>query len=54
MGNTLRILEIPDRENPGSTIRLITNDFKHSAALISRYYRDRWQIESFYIQQNTI
>ncbi|MFP4199462.1 MAG: IS4 family transposase [Halanaerobium sp.] len=48
MNNILRILEIPDRENPGSTVRLITNDFKHSAALISRYYRDRWQIEIFF------
>lgn len=48
MENLLRILEIPDRENPGNTIRLITNDFKHSAVLISRYYRDRWQIEIFF------
>ena len=35
MENVLRILETPDRENPGSTVRIITNDFEHSAALIS-------------------
>ena len=48
MDNILRILEIPDRENPGSTVRLITNNFEHSAALISRYYREHWQIELLY------
>jgi len=48
MDNILRILEIPDSENPGSTLRLITNDFEHSAVLISRYYRDRWRIEIFF------
>jgi hypothetical protein len=40
--NSLRILKIPN-----NTVRLITNDFEHSVALISRYFRDRWQIEIF-------
>jgi len=39
MENVLRILETPDRENPGSTVRIITNDFEHFFESLKAFIR---------------
>lgn len=48
MKNKLRLIEIPDDEDPDIIIRLITNDMKRSIQEISDLYRNRWQIELFF------
>ncbi len=48
MKNDLRLLEIPDDQDPNELVRIITNDFNRSAQELSDLYRNRWQIEIFF------
>lgn len=48
MRNNLRLLEIPDDNDPDKIIRIITNDLERSTKEISDIYRNRWQIELFF------
>lgn len=48
MRNNLRLIEIPDDNDPSKIIRIITNDMERSAQEIGDLYRNRWQIELFF------